>query len=70
MNIPENMLQKLRGRVGLEEDDKSRDEEFYQLSPVKIVKECAAWELGYADWATTIAEWMVAVGAEPKDFLK
>jgi hypothetical protein len=70
MNIPEYMLQKLRGRLGLEKDDKSRDEKFYQMSPVKIVKECTAWELGDAGWATIIAEWIVAVNADPKDFLK
>jgi hypothetical protein len=58
----------LRGRRGLEEDDKSQDAEIVKMDPVKAVKECVGWELGDPSWAERIAGWMVAAGADPKDF--
>lgn len=68
MTIPPYMLKKLRGRLGLEEDDKSRDERFYKMTPVQIVKECVAWEIGDETWATIIADFMVSMDVQPKDF--
>lgn len=68
MTIPKYMLIKLRGRLGLEPYNNLRDKEFYQMTPVQIVKECTAWEIGDADWATIIADFMVSMDVQPKDF--
>lgn len=67
--IPNYMLRKLRGRRGLELDDSSKDESIKNMSPVAIVQECTAWELGDPSWAYTIARWMRDAGANPEDFV-
>lgn len=68
-HIPESIMQRLRGRLRLSENDTSRDTEILSWSPQEMVRECTAWELGYSDWVDVIAEWMTAVGAKPEDFL-
>jgi hypothetical protein len=68
MKIPEYMMEMLRGRLDLESDDTSKDEEIRKLSPRMIVRECVAWELGDPSWATRIAGFMLNAGAKPQDF--
>ena len=43
-NYPEYILKVLRQREGMEEDDKSRDEEFQTLDPEYVFAECLEWE--------------------------
>ena len=68
MKIPEHMMRMLRGRCGVAGTDTSKDAAIRKMSPVEVVRECAAWTLGDPYWATRIAEWMKAVGAKPEDF--
>ena len=68
MKLPATMMEMLRGRFGLDEDDITKDAEIEKLSPVEIVRECAAWKLGDQHWANVVARWMKAAEANPKDF--
>lgn len=67
MDLTPSMMMALRGRRGLDENDTSQDDAIRQMSPGRIVRECAAWELGDGAWASRIAAWMVSAGANPKD---
>jgi hypothetical protein len=68
MAIPFSITRQLRGRYGLSENDTSLDDEINKLSPVEMVQETVAWELGDASWANRIAGFMRATGAKPEDF--
>jgi hypothetical protein len=68
MKLSGDMMECLRGRRDLDEDDTSQDSEIEAMSPVEIVKECAAWRLGDRSWANIFAHWMKAAGAKPNDF--
>lgn len=50
MNYPEYIMKKLRQRLGLEEDDTSRDTEINMYSPNEAFEGVLEWEgiLGYA----------------------
>ncbi len=63
------MMEALRGRRDLAEDDTSQDKEIEAMDPVQIVKECAGWKLGDSYWANIFAHWMKAAGAKPDDFV-
>jgi len=69
MKLSRSMLEALRGRRGLDEDDASQDDEIRAMPPAEIVRECAAWKLGDAYWAVIFAEWMRAAGCKPEDIL-
>lgn len=43
-HYPEYILKVLRQREDMEEDDKSRDEEFQTLAPEYVFAECLEWE--------------------------
>lgn len=51
-NYPEHILRVLRERNDLEEDDTSMDEEFQNMAPARVLKECLEWEgiSGYGSW--------------------
>lgn len=66
--IPDNLLEKLRQRRGLDGADASKDSEIHKMSPAEMVREAVAWDLGYAEWADTIAEYMRDAKATPDDF--
>ena len=69
MKLSGSMMEALRGRRDLDEDDTSQDGEIRAMPPAEIVRECAAWKLGDAYWATIFAEWMRAAGCSPDDLL-
>lgn len=58
MKLTESMMRMLRGRLNLKPDDTSRDNDILSMSPVEIVRECTAWQLGDPYWATMIASWI------------
>ena len=51
-NYPESILEILRQRKDLEENDTSRDEEFNEMSPHAVFEEVLEWEgiQGYSWW--------------------
>jgi hypothetical protein len=69
MKLTNSMMEALRGRRGLEENDTSLDEEILKMDPVEVVQECSAWYLGDSSWASIIAGWIVASGAKPEHFM-
>ena len=60
-------MEMLRGRLGLNEDDTSRDAEILKMEPYEVVRECSAWKLGDPYWATMIAGWMKQSGCKVDD---
>jgi len=67
MNLTKSMLIALRGRRGLDENDTSQDALILKMSPAQIVHECTVWYLGDAEWASTIALWMLKAEATPQN---
>ena len=55
-NYPEHIMETLRQRIGLEEDDTSRDEELQMLTPQEALNECLEWEGidGYTSWILNV----------------
>ena len=55
-NYPDNIMEILRQRVGLDEDDTSRDDELQTLTPVEALDECLSWEGidGYTSWILNV----------------
>lgn len=51
-NYPDNIMEILRQRMGLDEDDTSRDDELQTLTPLEALDECLSWEGidGYTSW--------------------
>lgn len=51
-HYPEHILQILRERHDLEEGDTSRDEEFQNMNPARVLNACLEWEgiQGYGAW--------------------
>lgn len=66
--LPDEMMQILRQRINVKENDSSQDEVINQMSPKQIVRHMAGWELGNPSWADEVAGWMKAAGAKPEDF--
>lgn len=66
--IPSYIMIRLRQREGLDPSDTSHDEDLLKKSPVEMVRECVAWELGDGLWANMIALYMFDCGAKPEDF--
>lgn len=55
-NYPEHIMETLRQRIGLEDDDKSRDEELQMLTPQEALSECLEWAgiHGYTSWILNV----------------
>jgi hypothetical protein len=53
--IPEYIMKDLRERIGLENDDTSRDTEIMERLPMDNLRHLCAWEIGDSAWA----DWMV-----------
>jgi hypothetical protein len=51
MPIPEYLMNPLRERLGLEDDDTSRDSEINAREPMENLRELSAWEFGDSGWA-------------------
>lgn len=62
MNIPEHLMEKIRGRIGLNTDDTSRDAEIKEWTPKQRLRKVVGWELGNEYWADKIMEWAKACG--------
>lgn len=52
----------MRQRLGLEEDDASRDPEIEKMSPTERLGLIAGWKLGYSGWEHTILDWVEDAG--------
>ena len=50
-------IKMLRQRLGLEEDDQSRDESIQAMSPRERVRMLSGWELGDPTWADVFESW-------------
>jgi len=55
-------LEEIRQRLGLEENDNSRDESIEQMEPIERVRLLAGWFLGDGNWADTFVEWLESQG--------
>jgi hypothetical protein len=55
-------LAAIRGRLGVEEDDPSKDEEILRMTPLQRVRLIAGWELGDEGWADTFKSWFEGQG--------
>lgn len=55
-NYPKHIMETLRKRIDLEEDDTSRDEELQMLTPQEALSECLEWEgiNGYTSWILNV----------------
>ena len=60
-NYPEYILQKLRQRERLNEDDTIRDTEFNQLSKDEVFHEVLSWEGLGGSWDSTIKGWIMDI---------
>jgi hypothetical protein len=67
MQLSETMMQMLRGRIGLDAIDTSKDAAILKMEPHEVVRECCAWKLGDPAWATQIAYWMRRAGCTVDD---
>lgn len=56
----------MRQRLGLDEDDSSRDEKIEEMTAEQRLGLIAGWNLGYSDWAGTILRWVRDAGFEVK----
>lgn len=54
---PEDIMEILRQRLGLEEDDTSRDSEINTYTPSEAFEEVCNWE-GFLGYASTIKSWI------------
>ncbi len=59
-DYPEYILQKLRQRQDLDEDDTSMDETFQDMQPDQVFKECLEWE-GICGYTSTILGWIADI---------
>lgn len=59
-NYPTYILEILRQRNGLEEDDTSRDEEFQELPPEVALNDVLEWE-GLIGYTYSILEWILDI---------
>jgi len=47
----------MRGNLGLEETDTSRDEEIEKMTPERRLQLVCGWHLGDRSWAGTVIAW-------------
>lgn len=62
--IPEHLMKPLRERLGLEENDTSRDDEINSRLPIDNLRELSAWEFGDPSWADWFAQRMESLGVK------
>lgn len=62
--IPEYLMKPLRERLGLDENDKSRDSEISSRLPIDNLRELSAWEFGDPSWADWFVQRMQALGVK------
>ena len=67
MVYPEYIKCKIRGTMGLDENDESRDTEIDTLRPRAALRAVSQWELGDPDWASQILGWAEACGLRIED---
>lgn len=60
-------IEDMRGRLGLEADDTSRDAFIEGLEPIQRLRLIAGWNLGYDGWEHTIMNWVRDAGFKVKD---
>lgn len=60
-------IKDMRGRLGLEENDTSRDAYIEGLEPIQRLRLIAGWNLGYDEWAHKIMDWVRDAGFKIKD---
>lgn len=58
----EDILDVLRQRRGLEDDDTSEDADLRAMSPRRAFEECCGWHIGDPSWAGQILRWLKAAG--------
>lgn len=59
-----SQIEAMRGRLGLEKDDTSRDADIEKMSPERRLALIAGWHLGYSGWERTILSWVKDAGYE------
>lgn len=55
-------VEEMRQRLGLSEDDESRDKEIEAMDPLQRVRLIAGWYLGDGGWADTFREYCESQG--------
>ena len=55
-------IEDIRQRMGLEEDDKSRDVEILAMTPMERVRLIVGWNHGDGSWADTYKEYFESQG--------
>ena len=66
---PENIMEDVRERLGLESDDDSRDKEIMEMSKDKILDEVVKWN-GLINYGDTIKNWVQDIYNIDLDSLK
>lgn len=62
--LPEDMLGNLRERLGVDDDDDSKDAVIAAMTPEQQVRELVAWETGDDGLAGYVADVIIATGAD------
>lgn len=57
MDTPKYILEKIRQRLNLEEDDETSDNQINLMTPFERLQHVTGWELGSESWADQILEW-------------
>lgn len=55
-------IEEMRGRLGLEADDASRDEDIAAMTPQGRLELICGWKLGYPGWSHTFLSWAKDAG--------
>lgn len=66
MDAQQEIMETIRQRYDLEENDTSMDNEINALSPIEKLREMSAWHLGDKGWADQFVAWAAACGVEIK----
>jgi len=61
------MIEAVRGRMGLEPDDESKDAMIAAMTPRERLCKVCGWHLGDESWAGTIIGWMKECGYTVKE---
>lgn len=62
MKTPNYLMRDIRQRLGLDENDTSRDTEIEAMTPEKKLRAVVGWHLGDEQWANDFINWAVALG--------
>jgi hypothetical protein len=55
--IPLHIKQVVRQRLGLEQNDQSRDADIDAMEPIRLLRHVCGWKLGDSYWAETFLGW-------------